>query len=182
MELIRIKEIRCKKGLTLADLSSRTGYTSSFLSQIERGLKSPSLEALRKIADSLEVPIFTLMIDFDESYLIRKGSRKKIVMPEIDIIYEFITPIASDEKIKPKIVGMIVELNPQKWVSEKLIVHSAQESIYILRGTIEIHLTDKIIELEEGDSFYLREDVRHNMYNPNSEKAVFISYLSPAIY
>jgi len=182
MKVGRIKEIRLKKDYTLADLAKKTGYTASFLSQIERGLKSPSLEALRKIADCLDVPIMVFMTDYDDSYLVRRDKRKKIVMPEIGTEYEFITPISSDENIRPNMVGMLVELKPKCWVSEKLVTHSAQESLYVIKGQIEVHLYDGVYKLNEGDSFYIREDVPHNIFNPGDQNAILIAYLSPAIY
>lgn len=182
MNVERIKEIRLKKGCTLADIAKKTGYTPSFLSQIERGLKSPSLEALRKIAESLEVSIMAFIIDYDDSYLIRRDKRKKTIMPEIDTVYEFITPTISEGNIKPNMVGMHIEVKPKSWVSEKMVAHSAQESTYVIKGEIEVHLHDKVYKLHEGDSFYIREDVPHNIFNPSNETAVVIGYISPAIY
>ena len=46
----RIREMRKKRGLTLKEVAEATGYTIGHISQIERDLKSPSLEALRQIA------------------------------------------------------------------------------------------------------------------------------------
>ena len=48
-----IKKKRLEKGYTLAYMSKQLGFTASFLSQLERGLKQPSLESLRKISDFL---------------------------------------------------------------------------------------------------------------------------------
>ena len=45
-----IRELRCRKNFTLRQLSEKTGYTVSFLSQLERGIKNPALDALRAIA------------------------------------------------------------------------------------------------------------------------------------
>lgn len=182
MNANRIKEIRLKNGYTLADIAKKTGYTASFLSQIERGLKSPSLEALRKISESLDVSIMTFIIDYDDSYLIRRDKRKKIVMPEIDTVYEFITPTISEENIRPNMVGLLTKVKPKSWVSEKMVAHSAQESMYVVKGEIEVHLYDKVYKLYEGDSFYIREDVPHNMFNPSDETSIMIGYISPAIY
>lgn len=47
--------------MTLATLGEKTGYTASFLSQIERGLNRPSIEALRKICDVLEIEVASLL-------------------------------------------------------------------------------------------------------------------------
>lgn len=56
-----IRELRRRKNFTLRQLSEKTGYTVSFLSQLERGIKNPSLDALRAIAQALDVSLVSLM-------------------------------------------------------------------------------------------------------------------------
>lgn len=58
MEGSRIRELRIKSGLSLNKLSKQTGISKSYLSFLERGIKSnPSLEILNKIAEALNVDI-----------------------------------------------------------------------------------------------------------------------------
>ncbi|MCK4965280.1 MAG: helix-turn-helix transcriptional regulator [Dehalococcoidia bacterium] len=45
------------KGWTLEELSSRCGGSISLLSQVERGLSSPSIPSLHSICEALKVPI-----------------------------------------------------------------------------------------------------------------------------
>ncbi len=54
---------RNHQGLTLRDLSDRTGIAASYLSEIERGLKNGSASALAKIASALGTTIDTLVIE-----------------------------------------------------------------------------------------------------------------------
>lgn len=178
----RIKEFRLKKGYTLADLGKKTGFTASFLSQIERGIKSPSLASLRKIADCLGVSVLAFIVDEDDSYLIRKDKRKKIVIPEIGTEYEFITPISPHGSIEPNMGGIYVELKPKNCVSEGLVRHDAQQSIYVIEGQIDVHLSDEVYRLNEGDSFYIQSNVPHNIMNSGDKKAIIISYVSPSLY
>ena len=60
-----IRELRRRKDFTLRQLSEKTGYTVSFLSQLERGIKNPSLDALRAIAQALDVSLVSLMNNSD---------------------------------------------------------------------------------------------------------------------
>ena len=50
-------------GITLRDLSGRTGVTASYLSEIERGLKPGSAATLSRIADALGTTIDTLVVE-----------------------------------------------------------------------------------------------------------------------
>ncbi|HSP21550.1 MAG TPA: XRE family transcriptional regulator [Planococcus sp. (in: firmicutes)] len=50
-----LKTLRKERKLTLKELAERTGVSISFLSQVERGKSSVTLESLRKISDALNV-------------------------------------------------------------------------------------------------------------------------------
>ena len=60
---IRIRSAREIRGLSQEELAARVGINNSFLSQVERGLKAPSLKTLFKIAAALEVGIARLFED-----------------------------------------------------------------------------------------------------------------------
>jgi transcriptional regulator with XRE-family HTH domain len=50
----RIRDLRAARGLTQAALAERVGCSSHFVSGIERGVDSPSLLTLERIADALD--------------------------------------------------------------------------------------------------------------------------------
>jgi transcriptional regulator with XRE-family HTH domain len=56
-----IKKIREDKNLSLNQLALYSGVSAAHLSRIERGLREPSPEILRKIATALKVPYEELM-------------------------------------------------------------------------------------------------------------------------
>ncbi|HAF71129.1 TPA: hypothetical protein DCL37_07305 [Candidatus Acetothermia bacterium] len=59
----RIRALRRKKGLTLNELASRCQLSASFLSQVERGMISPSIVSLYRICQVLEIPISHLLAE-----------------------------------------------------------------------------------------------------------------------
>jgi DNA-binding XRE family transcriptional regulator len=48
-----LRELRQKKGVTQEDLAFKSGYHSTYISQLERGRKSPSLRAIMSLAGAL---------------------------------------------------------------------------------------------------------------------------------
>jgi transcriptional regulator with XRE-family HTH domain len=188
MNIMKLKQIRKSKGYTLSDLSSMTGCTSSYLSQLERGLKQPSLEMLRRISNCLEVPVFHLLSDeespdacirkpTDNKYdIIRHNNRKKIVMPEILTEYEFITPYSADENDNTRIVGMYTTLLPGKWSCEKPVTLDYDFSIFIIQGTAAVCIEEDKQTLGKGDSLYLYSGVPHNFYNAGNNELIIIGY------
>ena len=57
----RLRILREKRGLRLADLEEKTGVSRGFLSELERGKKTPTLDTLKKLASVLQVPIQDLV-------------------------------------------------------------------------------------------------------------------------
>jgi transcriptional regulator with XRE-family HTH domain len=57
----RLRLLREKRGLRLADLEEKTGVSRGFLSELERGKKTPTLDTLKKIASGLQVSIQDLV-------------------------------------------------------------------------------------------------------------------------
>ena len=51
----KIKLIRIKKGISQMELSLRSNLSQSFIANVEKGKKQPSVLTLIKIADALEV-------------------------------------------------------------------------------------------------------------------------------
>lgn len=56
---VRLERTRAK--LTLEDLAEATGSTASYLSQVERAIVSPTLDAVDRIAKALNVSPVSLM-------------------------------------------------------------------------------------------------------------------------
>lgn len=53
----KIQEARSKAGLTQQQLADAIGTTMQNISQYERGIRTPKIKALQKIADALGVPM-----------------------------------------------------------------------------------------------------------------------------
>ena len=193
----RIREMRKKRGLTLKAVADATGYTIGHISQIERDLKSPSLVALRKIAACLNCSEVWLIMDDSElsaksseegkkskeSYLMRKENRIPMKIPEIDVSYSIFTPSKLPDSKEAQMTGLIVKLNPNTWVTEKMISHgNYDESLLLLKGKLELRIDNSTYMIYEGDSFYIPKNCLHNYLNTSNEEATIIVYFSQLVY
>ncbi|NJL54603.1 helix-turn-helix domain-containing protein [bacterium] len=61
----RLKELRTINDLTLKGVAERSGLSVSYLSDIERGRTTPTLNTLEAIADALEVSLIDLLAGVD---------------------------------------------------------------------------------------------------------------------
>lgn len=62
-----IKKMRENKGLTQEVLSGLAGLDRTHYSKIERGLRSPTIETLFKIADALDIKPHEIMIEIEKN-------------------------------------------------------------------------------------------------------------------
>jgi XRE family transcriptional regulator, regulator of sulfur utilization len=60
---VRVQRLRKARGLSLSGLASATGLGKGTLSEIERGLRNPTLETLFAITTALRAPLSTLLVD-----------------------------------------------------------------------------------------------------------------------
>ncbi|MBF4692334.1 helix-turn-helix domain-containing protein [Fusibacter ferrireducens] len=183
-----IRKLRKANKLTLVELGEKTGYTPSFLSQIERGLKEPSLEAMRKIANALDTTVIALLEDDNTSTaeranengayaIIRSNNRRKFTIDDIPG-YELITPQTADSSQKYAMYGLISTLKPNEWSNKQLIRHAFEECCYIIRGKMKAFIGDESCLLSTGDSFYIKGFVPHNYLNVGDEDLVILAFQS----
>jgi transcriptional regulator with XRE-family HTH domain len=63
----RLCELREEKKLSQGDIEDRSGLLRSYLSRVENGHTVPSLETLEKLAAALEIPLYQLMYEGNET-------------------------------------------------------------------------------------------------------------------
>jgi transcriptional regulator with XRE-family HTH domain len=63
----RLRTIRESKKLSQGDIEKRTGLIRSYTSRVENGHTVPSIETLAKYAQALEIPLYQLFYDGEET-------------------------------------------------------------------------------------------------------------------
>ena len=63
----RIRKLREGKGLSQGDIERATGMLRGYISRVENGHTVPSVETLERFAIALDVPLYQLFPDQDES-------------------------------------------------------------------------------------------------------------------
>ena len=72
----KIKSIRAQKGISQMEMSLRSNLSQSFIANIEKGKKQPSVLTLIRIADALEVNPQDF---FPERFDSREHTKEKII-------------------------------------------------------------------------------------------------------
>ena len=63
----RLKELREHKNLSQGDIEERTGLLRCYISRVENGHTVPALETLEKFARDLEVPLYQLFYENEDT-------------------------------------------------------------------------------------------------------------------
>ncbi len=61
-----VKQVRVARGLTQEQVSASSGLHPTYISDIERGARNPSWEAMTKLADGIGVSVADIGRAFDE--------------------------------------------------------------------------------------------------------------------
>lgn len=53
----RLKDARLQRGFSMTEVAVRAGLSQQMVSYVERGLRSPTLETLVRLADAIEIEL-----------------------------------------------------------------------------------------------------------------------------
>jgi transcriptional regulator with XRE-family HTH domain len=168
----RIRHRRRSRNMSLKDLAESSGISIGLLSQIERGLSSPSLRVLAGLADALQLGLADLFSDSvatpqDEKIVVRAVERKQLTFWRTGISKELLTPPAENSTLDI----FLVVLEPGGTSGSQLYSHEGEEAGTVLEGSIAINVEGKEYRLQAGDSFRFTSTRQHSFWNPGASSA-----------
>jgi len=175
----QVRRLRLERNLSLEDLSSISGVSTSFLSQLERGVANPSLISLTKIAGALSIPVGILFGEEggSNSGIVRREKRKRLIPPNADLVYELVTP---DLHRSFEVVWL--EMAPGTNEQETPFQHEGEECLLVLEGQLKVTIGRDVYELESGDSITFPGDIPHWAENPGRTKSTIIFVVAPPAF
>jgi transcriptional regulator with XRE-family HTH domain len=175
----RLRHAREASRLSLAELAARSGVTKSFLSRVERDETSPSVASLLGICDALGLSMADLF-QTPNTTLVRSSDRPKIddLPKAADVVDTLITPPGERHVT-------VIETTVAPGGSGGAVMYtipSECEVCFILQGTIEMQVEDRLFTLERGDALTFGAAVPHTWRNPSTDSGARILWiLAPAL-
>ncbi len=154
-----LKKLRKDRKMTLKELSEACGLSISFLSQIERDLRTLTFTSLKKISEALDVNV-NFFFDDNREDRIDTGALNG------NFSYEDLSGDIEDPSFTPA----IVELKAGE-IQHSPYTHRGQEFIYVLAGTLRVIIEGELKVLEAGESIHIDSKVEHEWYNDTDEPA-----------
>jgi transcriptional regulator with XRE-family HTH domain len=175
----RLRGLRRSRRATLRTVAERSGLSESFLSQVERGRSSASIESLRRVADALGVSMADLfepdglpgprVLRRDERPALSFGvlGKKLLLTPR---------PLHHLEVFAGELeVGGSTGTEPY--------AHGDSEELFVvLSGTVQLELGGELFDLEPGDSIDYRSSTPHRISNTGQDLAEVMWIISPPSY
>jgi transcriptional regulator with XRE-family HTH domain len=171
----RLKDLRLRRGLSLAQIAARAETSRSLISQIERGVASPSLDTVRRLASALEVPTFSLFLGgLDNQTVVRADQRRVVSYPGTTVRREIVSPTTNG-----RMIVLWVTFPPGERSGVQPVHHTGEECVVVIRGTLSVQVADDTVQLETGDSMTFDSEMPHTFWNPANEPAEVIFAISP---
>jgi transcriptional regulator with XRE-family HTH domain len=157
-----IRKYRKEKKLTLKNVAEKASISEGFLSQVENDVNSPSVDTLVRICNAIGVNAGDLLSQVSKQekiVLIRKSE-----WDDIDLSHTgFVTRRFFPPEDRTVIDSSILVVKAGKSIPVRKNIKNGQEVLCVLRGSIELMLSEETLHLVEGDSVHFRS-------NPESQK------------
>jgi transcriptional regulator with XRE-family HTH domain len=172
----RIRALRLARGETLRRLAADAGVTESFLSQVERGVASPSIASVQRIARALGQSIAELFAaDERAGIVVRARDRRRVVYQGLGAIDEFLTR-ATDGRLQV----ILSTIEPGGGTGDEAYTHeSDEEVVVVLEGSLDLWVGPEHFRLEAGDAVTHSSRLPHRNTNPGPGVARVLFCMTP---
>lgn len=166
-----LKQMRGERGLSLRALAELCDLSPNTISLIERGVTSPSVSTLSRLAMALGVPItsfFTDPVDQKEVIVTRADERAR--SGSSSVILESIGYGLEGQACDPFMVTMEAGASSGK----KVMVHAGHELVFCLEGELDYEIDGEHYPLSPGDALLFHADLPHRWQNANDHPVKFL--------
>jgi len=153
-------------GLTMQSVADQAGLSVGFISQVERGITTPSLASLVSLAEVLEADITDFLQQAPKKVqTTHKLSRLAYSVPGADVSYERLSTTFKGSTLHSLIVH-----EPPGHRAEP-ISHRGEEMFFLIDGEITVEIEGDIEILKKGDSIHFDSRRVHSIWNHTTETA-----------
>jgi transcriptional regulator with XRE-family HTH domain len=160
----KARALRLKKKMGLVELGRHTGLSPALLSKIERGQLFPTLPTLLRIALVFSVGLEYFFAGRREEPLVAVVRKKdRVRFPErpdarqVAYRFESLDYPATERAFNT----YLAEFLPAGREGARPHQHPGVEFLYVLTGTLGVHIADSEHVLDAGDSLYFDSSVPH---------------------
>ncbi len=167
----QLREIRRSHRLSLEQVARKADISIGSLSQIERGMTSPTVNMLNRIAAALDISLNDLLSnsecsdDETDGWVARAASHKQVVMKDKKIIKKIITPSRCQSVDLYQAVIQPGGSSGDEWITTR----SGEISGLIIYGRLQLWFDNRFVTLEQNDTFCYTSEMPRKWKNPTDQ-------------
>jgi transcriptional regulator with XRE-family HTH domain len=159
----RVRAARLARRLTLEEVVSRAEFTVSWLSKLENGQLTPSLDGLVKLAGVLECGVDTFVQGLSvppQFVVVKKGEGRRETSRENrgGYVVECLADQWRNRAMNPVIIHLSGAGNRSHPDN-----HDGERFILVLDGEVRLEYGEELIQLKAGDSVYIYAAIPHTL-------------------
>ncbi|CAN5298054.1 XRE family transcriptional regulator [soil metagenome] len=166
----RLKSWRERRGMTLADLSTTTGISSSTLSRLEAGKRAPNLELVVPIARALRLELDDIVPRAAPDPRVPRTT-KSVDGTRYETLSSESSPVQTYKVTFPASRAGATPVRELK-------VHDGQEWLYVLSGRLRLVLGEQELTLGAGEAAEFDTRIPHSLAATGAGPAEILSIFS----
>ncbi|WP_319414090.1 cupin domain-containing protein [uncultured Cohaesibacter sp.] len=175
----RLRQVRLAYGLSQRALAKKTGVANATISQIESGQSNPSVGALKRILDGLDMDLarfFSFELSQEERYFYKASDLKEIGRGKLSF------RLVGADRPEKSIQMLHETLMPGADTGRVALSHKGEECGIVISGSLEVTIGEERQILRPGDAWYFESALPHRFRNTGAEACICISACSPPTF
>jgi len=167
----QLREIRREQNLSLEQVARKADISIGSLSQIERGMTSPTVNMLNRISGALNISLGELLSNTEctdeqtDGWIARAASHKQVVMKDKKIIKKIITPSRCRSVDLYQAIIQPGGSSGDEWITTR----SGEISGLVIYGQLQLWFDKRYVKLEQNDTFCYTSDMPRKWNNPTDQ-------------
>jgi DNA-binding transcriptional MerR regulator/quercetin dioxygenase-like cupin family protein len=171
----RLRRLRAKRGVNLAEVAAAAGISIGFLSALERSQMSASVGTLRRLARYYRTNILDFFDATELNTRLVRPLKRKVLEAGPGVRMELLA--WGNKVMEPH----LFRIKPAAGSGESY-AHEGEEFLFVLRGELKIALDGEEYHLKRGDSFYFESTTPHHWKNPGRSETWLLWVNTPPTF
>ena len=165
----RLREERVRQCLTLKEVEHRSGVSATHISQIERGITWPTVNALHKVARALEknTSFFLEEVELPEVCTLTGEGSTMVLSEDPRLVLRSLTNGIPGGKLH--FYMLVADTADSDGTYLRIHSHEGDECGWVLSGRIEVKVGDEVFDLKQGDTIHFNATKPHGIRNVGNE-------------
>ncbi|WP_135501191.1 helix-turn-helix domain-containing protein [Roseovarius aestuariivivens] len=172
----RVRELRKSRGWTLEQAARHAGLARSTLSKIENEQMSPTYEALKKLAEGLQISVPQLFTPPQRDQISGRMAVTRTGLGTHHATTTYEHELLADALSKKRMLPYRARVRARSMDEfDGWVRHDGEEFLYVLTGVVRLFTEFyEPIEMRRGDSAYYDATMGHNVVSVSDEDATIL--------